>query len=239
MLTLNQYREINALSEGGVFERMIHTVSVVRGLDEYEVQEWDSYKLVEAYNNDQQKTKVSERYSDKIKIHDTELTLINFEALKLGQWIDLESMVSDDYIGNLHRIAACIYLQHSGGGMYSDEWEQYGKVNIEYRSGLIDQLPAQQTIGACAKYLKFRKNLFDSYELFSDPFEGVNVEELDDEERAIYNEEKAEREKGAKNQWERLLNILAQNDSTKFDAILDHNLFLALNQATYLKSLKT
>ena len=77
MLTLSQYRDINALTEGGVFDKMIHTISVVRSLDEYEVQNWDSTKIVEEYKRIEPHTQVSERYSNKIAIQDVELTLIN------------------------------------------------------------------------------------------------------------------------------------------------------------------
>jgi len=235
MLTLSQYRDINALTEGGVFDKMIHTISIVRSLDEYEVQNWDSTKIVEEYKRIEPHTQVSERYSNKIAIQDIELTLINFEALTLGQWIDLEAFVSNDYIGNLHLISSIIYLRHSGGGLYSDEWEKYGNVNIHNRAELVDQLPAKDVLGACAKYLKFRKNLFESYELFNDPHEDVDPDELDAEELEIYKKEKAEREKGASNQWERMLNLLSNNDFTKFDSVLNQNLFISLNQVSYLK----
>ena len=237
MLTLKQYREVNELRDGGVFEKMIHTVSVVRNIDEYDVQNWDSDKLLSEYEDCKPLSMVSERYSDSIQIQGTKLQLLNFEALTLGQWIDIESLVSNDYIGNLHRISASIYLQNKGGGIYSDEWEPYGKVNIENRALLIDEQPAQQTLGACTKYLKFRKNLFESYELFNDPFEDVDPNELDPEELELYHQEQKEREKVASNQWERLLNLLSNNDLTKFEDILGRNLFLALNQASYLKSL--
>jgi len=239
MLTLNQYREINSLTDSGVFEKMIHTVSVILGLDEYDVQNWDSDKLVREYNRVEKFTVVSERYSNEIQIEGLNLSIIPFESLTLGQWIDVESLVSSDYIGNLHEIAASVYLSNKGGGLYSDEWEQYGNINIKNRAQLIDELPAQQTIGACVKYLRFRKNLFNSYELFNDPLEDVNPEELDPEELEIFNEEKAEREKVASNQWERLLNLLSNNDITKFDSVLSQNLFLSLNQASYLKTLKS
>lgn len=239
MLTLNQYREINALSDGGVFEKMIHAVSVIKGIDEYEVQEWDSSKLVSQYQEVEKQLLVSNTYSNKIEIEGLELQLMNFQMLTLGQWIDLETWVSDDYIGSLNKMAACFYLNHEGGGLYADKVEPYGKINVSYRAELIDELPAQQVVGACAQYLKFRKNLFDSYDIFNNPYEGVNIEELDEEEKAIYQEEQRKRERGAVNQWETMLNLLSNNDSSRFDDHLRQNVFLQLNQVTYLKSLKS
>jgi hypothetical protein len=100
-------------------------------------------------------------------------------------------------------------------------------------------MPVNQIYGACKKYLKFRETFFDSYELFKDPFEGVDVNNLTDEERIEYEKEIKEREKQNKNQWLTMLNILSDGDVTKFDSILDSNLFLTFNQLSYKKSNKT
>jgi hypothetical protein len=48
-----------------------------------------------------------------------------------------------------------------------------------------------------------------------------------------------QREKQGDNQWLTLLNILSDGDMTKFDSILDSNLFLTFNQLSYKKSNKT
>ena len=236
MLTLKQYREINALNDGGLFDKMIHIISVVSGVDEYDVQNWDGDKIVKHYQKHEATTNISERYSTSITIEGVELKLMNFEALTLGQWIDLESMVSESYIDNIHKMSAIIYLKHEGGGIYSDKWEDYDNVNVENRALLIDDLPAQSVLGACVKYLKFRKNLFASYEMFDDPFKDVNPDELDSEELEIFNEEQKQREQSAGNQWSNLLNLLTSNDGSKWDYWLGANLFLALNQASTLKA---
>ena len=235
MLTVNQYREIRAYEGGGLFDKMIHIVAVYKNLDSFEVQEWNESKLIREYKAIEPLTDVSNNYQNCITIDDVELSLIDFKTLTLGQWIDIESMVSDNYIENLSGIAASIYLNNTGGGMYSDKWENYGDININYRANKIDQIDVQSVLGACHKYLKFRENLFESYELFDDPLKDVNPDELSEEELIIYNEEKKQRENGAKNQWSKMLNILTNNDVTKFADVLKLNLFLTLNQVTHLK----
>jgi hypothetical protein len=116
--------------------------------------------------------------------------------------------------------------------------EDYSLVNVDYRAELISDIPVNQIYGACKKYLKFRDNFFDSYEIFSDPLSDVDPSKLDEEELYIYNEEMKEREKQGSNQWLTILNILSENDLTKFDQILKQNLFLTFNQLSWLKSNK-
>lgn len=236
MLTVEQFRELNSCEVVGAFERMIHLVSVVNDLDPFDVQEWDGDKLITEFETAQKKSRVSERYSNSITIEGVTLSLIPFESLRLGQFIDLEANVSRGFNQNIHKIASIIYLNVSGGGMYEQIVEPYKNVNLQYRSELIDLLPVNTIYGACKKYLTFRENFFNSYDLFNDEYEGVNPDELDDEERKIYEEEMSRRKKEGSNQWSTLLNILTNKDITKFDEVLDLNLFLAFNQVSWLKS---
>lgn len=238
MLKVYQYRAINSEVVDGVFEKMIHLVSVVNELDPIEVQHWSSSKLVDEYTKAQLLTKISERYSSNIEVGGVALSLMDFKHFSLGQFIDLEKLVSDGFHENIHRIASSIYLSVSGGGMYEDEIEPYERINIDYRSDLIDDLPINQIYGACAKYLTFRESFFNSYEIFNDPYSDVNPDELSEEERIEYDAEMKEREKQGKNQWATLLNVLSNNDITKFNEVLRLNLFLAFNQVSWLKSNK-
>jgi hypothetical protein len=236
MLRLNQYQELHEDRVESLFYEMIHFVSVVNDLDPLEVEEWDSFKLIDEYDNVKNATKFSTKPVDHIEIEGVQLELIPFHLLTLGQFIDLETMVNDSFFNNLHKIAATIYLQMEGGGMVELKPERYAEINIDYRSSLIEQLPACSVVGACNKYLDFRQNFFNSYDIFQDPFEGIDINTMDDEERAIYEEEKRAHEKRGGNQWSDILNVLAQNDITKFPQVLETNLFMAFNQVTWLKS---
>jgi hypothetical protein len=236
MLSVRQYQELHEEVTDSIFYEMIHFISVANNLDPLEVEEWDSFKIIDEYDKVKYYAKLSNKHQEVISIEDTELHLIPFQTLTLGQFIDLETMVNDSFFNNLHKIAATIYLRVEGGGMVEEKPEQYANVNIEYRANLIQDLPAQMVVGACNKYLEFRQNFFNSYDIFSDPFAGVKVEDMDDEERAIYEEEKREHEKRGGNQWSDILNILSHNDITKFPQVLESNLFMTFNQLTWLKS---
>lgn len=236
MLKVRQYQELHEGKAESVFYEMIHFVSVANDLDPLEVEDWDSFELIEAYDSVKNLTKFSTKPVERIDVESTTLELIPFQILTLGQFIDLETMVNDSFFNNIHKIAATIYLRMEGGGMVELKPERYADINLDYRGQLIQELPAQMVVGACNKYLDFRQNFFNSYDIFQDPFEGVDIENMDDEERAIYEEEKREHEKRGGNQWSDILNILSQNDITKFPQVLETNLFMAFNQVTWLKS---
>jgi hypothetical protein len=234
MLKVHQYRELNSEDIQGVFEKMIHLVSIVFDLDPLDVQEWKGKKLIDEHSKAQLLARLSDRYSQKITIEQTPLQLVDFRFLTLGQFINLEEYVNEGFNINIHKIAASIYLHTEGGGMFDPITECYSKVNVDYRANAIDDLPINTILGACKGYLIFRDEFFNSYEIFKDPFEGIVVEELNEEEREVYDQEvKAQETQG--NQWQYILNLLTQNDATKFDEALKLNLFLAFNQITFLK----
>jgi hypothetical protein len=239
MLKVAQYREIHSEGVEGLFEKMIHLVSIIQDLDPLDVQHWKPNRLIEAYTDAQKKAALTERYSETISISGVDLHLIDSSKFTLMQFINLEEYVSESFDLNLHKIAATLYLSQTKGGIFEDTIEPYRNVNVDYRANLIDEMPVNQIYGACKKYLKFRETFFDSYELFKDPFEGVDVNNLTDEERIEYEKEIKEREKQSSNQWLTMLNILSDGDVTKFDSILDSNLFLTFNQLSYKKSNKT
>lgn len=234
MLTLRQYKELKADTIDNVFYKMIHNVSVVLNLDPSEVEDWNIEKLVKEYEKTKTVTRISNNYSKTITISSVELSLIDFPSMSLGQFIDIETYISEGYISNIDKICAVLYLQTSKGGIYEDSRESYAKVNIDNRAELIADLPARKTLGAVNKYLKFRERFFDSYDVFYDPLEGVEVDKMDEEELKIYEQEKDKVEKDKSNQYMKVVNDLSQNDITKFDKVLEQNLFLAFNQLTYL-----
>ena len=235
MLKVRQFREIHSESLEGLFDNMIHLVAVVNDLDPMDVQHWKPSDLINEYKKAQKVVNVSERYASDITIEDTTLSLMDFSHLTFGQFIDIEALINEGVYVNIHNIASSIYLHTKRNNLTENEIEEYQNVNIGYRAMLIDELPIQHVFGAVKKYTVFRDNFFKSYELFDDPYADVDVDELDEDELIEYNAHIAEREKQGKNQWETVLNILAQNDITKFKTILNTNLFLCFNQLSYLK----
>lgn len=238
MLRVHQFRALNSQFVEGHTERMIHTVSVAFDVDPLEVQNFSIDELTEKYNRAIPYIDVHSRYLSTIEIGGLELSLMDFRLISLSQFINLEALINESFVGNIHKMAAHLYLWHRGGGMTELTPEDYADVNIEHRAQLIDELPINSIYGACEKYLQFRTDLFNSYDLFNDPLEGVNPEELEGEDLEEYNKELAKRSKGG-NQWNDMLNVLANRDMTKFDGILNSNVYLCFNQLSWLNSNKS
>jgi len=108
MLLTRQYKEINSETLEGVFDKMIHLVSIVDDLDPLDVQEWRVNKLVNAYSVAQTKVKISDRHSENITIDNVTLKLQSFSTLTLRQFINLEDYVSKGFTQNISHIAATI-----------------------------------------------------------------------------------------------------------------------------------
>jgi len=238
MLKVSQYRQLNSEEIEGFTDKMIHTVAVMYNVDPLEVEAYTPTELAYKYQRAHESMDIHERYSETIEIDGISLRLVEFRLLTLAQFINLEALVSESFDTNIHNIAAHIYMFHSGGKMCEFEPEDYKRINAEYRAQLIDELPLNSVFGACKKYLKFRDEFFESYDLFQDPLEGVNPDDLEGEDLEDYNKELAKRAKSG-NQWHDLLNVLSGQDLTKFDAILNTNLFLCFNQLSWLKSNKS
>jgi len=230
LLKVRQFQELQEAHSDNLFYTMIHYVSIVYDLDPVEVEDWDSDKLIIEFRKIKDILNVKGKAKDTITIDGTELKTIELKLLKLGQFIDIEAYINDGYTDNLHKIVALLYLKQEGGGMTRLTLESLEDINVDYRGGLIQELPIVDVLSTCENYLLFRDNFFNSYDVFNDPFEGVDLEDMDDEELKIYEEEKQKAEQSKSMQWLNFLNVLSNYDITKWDKILDTNLFLAFNQ---------
>jgi len=219
-LTVQQYKEANEKFEGGAFEKMIFLVSVVFDLDILEVQDWRAHQLIEHYKRALDVVQITQKHKQEIEIDGELKRLIPFNKLSLGMFIDLEAGKDD-----IAKVCAILYTDK----------EKYSLIEIDERTEQINELPVSWVYGAYKSYLSFRDSFFKSYDIFTDPFEGIKVDELNDEEKEIYDTEMKEREKQG-DQWMTIVNALSQNDITKFEQVLDTNLFLCFNQLTYLKA---
>ena len=107
-LTIGNYMSIVKNKESSKIENIIHTVSVLTGIEKKELRGWNPSDLV----------RVSEKYSHLIDFKSTFFPLIEFKgelygysSLKkanLGEYIDIE-MLSKDKNMNLNELAAILY----------------------------------------------------------------------------------------------------------------------------------
>lgn len=236
MLKAWQFSELNQDIGGGVFDKMIHLVSIVEGIDYETISNKNTKQLIELYKKAQSICNLDSKNKENIIIKGKKLTLINMNMMSLGQFIHLESLVNECEKKNVSKIAACLYVQTTGGGLFDLEYEPYEKINVDYRAREIEEMPINDIWGAVLKYLKFRKFFFSSYEIFNDPYKDINIEKLTDEEKEIFDEEIKMREKNKERQFENILNILSNKRLIDFPEILRMNLFLCFNQLAFLQS---
>lgn len=227
-----QWQQLSQGYQGGFYSRMITFVSALKDIDIQEVEGMSRVQLIEHYKQVEHLARVSEQNKTQINIG-IDLNFVDFSQLTLGQFIDLENDVSNDFHGNFCKIIARLYLACVGGELYELKPEPYENINVEYRAQLIEELHISDVYGAAVKYMNWRQKFFDSYSVFKDPFEGVDLN--DPENQAIIHEEKQRIQSGG-DMWMNLLNRLSDNDVTKFESILRMNLFLVFNQLEHLNA---
>ena len=231
-MKVHQWQQLRLPIDSGLFSRMIVFVSVLKELPIEDVESMGQRELIAHFKDVQYLARVSEKENKQINIG-IDLQLINFSLLTFGQFIDLETMVSEDWEANFCKIVASIYLHSEGGGLYEAKPEPYEHINVMHRAQLIEECERSEVYGAVQKYLKWRQTFFNSYELFADPFEGMDINNAED--KAIIEEEK-KRLKNSGDQWMNILNTLTDRDVTKFEDVLRMNVYLVFNQLTQLKS---
>jgi hypothetical protein len=227
-----QWKQINKAIAEGFISRMILFVSILTETPEEEIELLPSSELIKRFKTIQHLGQVHDNNKDVIDLG-IELSFIPFKQLTFGQFIDLETMVSDDWEGNFCKIVASIYLHSEGGGLYETKPEPYEHINVSRRAELIEECEISDVYGAVQKYLKWRQTFFSSYELFADPFEGMD--ENNEEDKQVIEQEK-KRLQNSGDQWMNILNTLTDNDVTKFEDVLRMNVYLVFNQLTHLKS---
>ncbi len=168
-----------------------------------------------------------------------EYSIIPFNKITWGMFIDLEHYYSNDYIENMCTICGIFYRKQS-----VDEWdnliiEPY-KYDPKLRGKMFNSLPITSIYGVTSDYLEYRDNIVNnSYgELF-----GSSI--LQDEDEELTPEEKAERLKDEKeeakfNKWafESVTLGLANDDMTKMNKVLDMSLIYVLNILSMKNDLK-
>ena len=230
-VTIEQFREIRSLNiEDGTFDYNVDVLSILSDLP---VEDFDEIELDELQGIIKQLSWMTSEPSKKYQHQLGELKLKPFVDITLGEFITLESFVTDDYIKNLRNICAILYRKTS-----TDEWgnvifEPY-KFKSSDRVNLFDEYPITSVFGLIPEYLQFRQNFLDSHSnLMTESYE--DDEEIDDpEERKEQEQEK----KSSKWGWEQLIWTMCNGDLSKFDSITDTKLVLIFNFLAMRKELE-
>ena len=232
-LKIDRWIELNMEEYDGLISKMIHQVSIVKDFEPHIVGEWDVDDILSSYNDVKWITApindsdaVNEINPGELKLH-----LIDFNNIIFGQFIDLEYYIENGYIEHMAEIVATLYLQMTKVKFKKSEYENYGEIDIDERAFyLSSKVHINEVHGKVKSFLLWRDNIFSSYNFWDDSLDGIDVDELNDEERQIYKEETERIEKSKLTMWQDMLHMLSDGDITKYDGILETNIFIVFNQ---------
>lgn len=248
-VSVQQFLELSKLIPENYSTDELYYIDVLSILDDYskeEIEEMD-YDTFQSLIGELSflKTLPPKKPAPVILVNSKKLKFVdNFNALSVGEFIDLEHFFSNDYYENLSTILAILYrlyIEHEDREWFPDTIEPYGSY-IFHRAPYFNSISINNVYGVLNQYIEWRSELFETYEGL---FDGVSQDEEDDE--PIQGESiisRSERIKAEKKQqaikkwgWDIFLLRLAGNDITKVEAVTKINLLQALNTLSCKKEL--
>lgn len=239
-ITVGEYQLLFSIDDfNGHISKMIHQISIVDDIDPEELYNLDDFEdIYERYNEIKWiNNPIQKKPVNKIELEGHTLIFINPNVITYGQFIDLEKLYSENFKENTSKIVATLYRMFKERPLKNIEYENYSDINIFERSTLIeDAIYIDDVYGNIIKYSKFRENIFNQFSnIFEEP-DDINPDDLNEEELKIYHEEIEAAEKSQKNIWFDLLDVLADGDITKYDDVLETNVYIVLNKLSKIKS---
>ena len=227
-ITVRQYQELRQLGKtpaDSVTERYIETILTLTDLPLDEVEEYNMRKLLSIVNQLKfVRTEPSHKYAKKIGNY----SLLPFNKITWGAFIDLEFYISKDYIEYLDVIVAILLRQTKQNDWNILKYEPY-EYNPKDRGGELLNAPITSIYGIVHEYLNYRNDLINNKysELFS--VGDDEDEDLDGKDLAEYNKRKNEEKVFNKWAYESITYDLADGNLTEMDNILDKSLIYVLN----------
>lgn len=224
-ISVSQYAELKGLEAGSfdsAFDYNLEMLSILTDTDINDIEDLDFDEMTGIINelswiNREPNRPVNRKISD--------LHYIGFQHLKVGEFIDLEYYFTNNYHKHLTEICAVVYRKSK-----LDEWnnvvfEPYS-YDLNDRKELFSELPCTDVYGIVKDYILFRDNFMNAYiNLFQEPATDDIEEDLTDEDK----EEIKKEDSLNKWSWEKTLYILANEDITRIDDVLNMNLIFAFN----------
>jgi len=179
-----------------------------------------------------------------IVIVNTDLHLYpDLYSMIIGEFIDLENLITSNSIENLPKILAILYrrMKINNDAFIPDEFESYGSW-LNHRANIFNEAIIDDVYGVLNQYIKFRKHIYDNYSgLFdfddSDSTEEIDVSQMSAADKLTY--QKAIEQEKIVSKWglDALLMKLANNDVTKINDVVKLPLLLCLNSLALFKEL--
>jgi hypothetical protein len=160
----------------------------------------------------------------------------DFYTLTLGEYIDIDTFISENCIDNLPKICAILYRNYKYDEYDNLILEPYTNIDIAKRSVLFNDISINDIYGIILDFNRFKEHIIKSFGGIFNP--NLDDEDLDDEDLDdIAVQKEIEKEKlQTKWSWEFILYQLSNGDITKYDEILSLPFIFILNQLSFKKS---
>jgi len=164
------------------------------------------------------------------------LMIKDFYSLTLGEYIDIDYLISEDCFENLPKVCAILYRNYKHDEFGNIILEPYTNINIDKRADFYYDLSINDIYGIISEFNRFKLHIIASYQGIFNPI--IDEEDLDEEDLTdITTQKEVEKEKlHNKWSWEFILHSLSNGDITKYDSITDLGFIFVLNQLSFKKA---
>lgn len=240
-ISINNYIELNLNEFETSVDKMVQYISIDQDIEPHIIyEEWDSELLLSEYKKSLWLDTPFNKSDNKelIELDGVELYLFNFDEITLGHFIDLEHLISENYIENIPKIVVSIYLISEKEKFKERTYEDYSGVNIDERYPLVgNNIFINDVYYSIEKYMNFRQSFFKHFDnIFGGGEEEIDLDLLTEEERKIYLEELEKDKIKRKSMWSNIIDICSGGDVTKYNEVLGTNIFLIFSKLTKYKN---
>ena len=240
-ITLNQFIEIHQLPKDDEFQYL--SLSIIYDVSQDEIDELNINEFEKLHSYLGFMSKLPTKPATNITLKSTNLTFIDdFTKLSLGEWIDIENLISNDLVGNIPLLASILFRKMIVGDDFEpDKIEPYGNF-IHHRSHLFGECTMADVYGIIPIILTFRDLIHKNYEGLFGTTEPIDehfelLDETPQEKLERLKEEKQEKYK-TKWGWDTVVYNMAKGDITKFNEIYNLPLVMVLNFMSMQSELK-
>lgn len=197
---------------------------------------WEDMDIIEMFSLIEKLKWLNHPPTNDFKVDLNGLKVIPIETITLGEFIDLDTLFSEDYIENLPKIIGIFYRK-----IKEDEWgnliyEPHGVYDFQKRGELFLESPITYFYGLINYFMGFKKMINSSYEPLFEPV--ISEEDEEEQEYDAEEQEEIKREMVHKKwAWESLLHKLSGGDLTKYDTLLKMPVIFIFNQLGFRKEL--
>jgi hypothetical protein len=168
--------------------------------------------------------------------------LINLNKVSLGEWIDIDTYLTKDFLENYTKLLSILYRKYKVNEWGYIEYEPY-TYDINVRSLDFEFININDIYGVIEYVMNWRKNVLDNYKsiLLNDDGEELDEEEKEGLSEADIKEIEADlkKEKAKKDfSWLKFVWDLSGDDITKMKDVLNTSFILTMNTQMMLNVYK-